>query len=344
MSTNRQPAGTSIGGQWAPGAAGEVDDSLTEGTDDWIAIDEDEAHELEGDDVYNRVEVTRLDDDYNVHVYVDEHFRDSLPEDTQHFTDEATDNYLNEREHIIAGFIEDNYSQGEIMASLSGSDEHRQVEFTAGLGERPGGVSESEAYELANATTATRFHNEFDPGTFGSDNMSAKLRDKLADYDNTPLPPAEVSELERKQFVADFKSAMIEDQQSRYNDDLFDQAAEDGEDGIAEVDVEFDPEMEKRVEAEAEAFLDKHSGDIDYLVKHNDTSVGGWSNAGSDAYMAAAGHGVGYGDRVSATSESSIVADRLSRSASEHFQSRTSSGDGIDFEGSVSVEDGRILE
>ena len=28
MSTNRQPAGTSIGGQWAPGAASEVDDSL----------------------------------------------------------------------------------------------------------------------------------------------------------------------------------------------------------------------------------------------------------------------------------------------------------------------------
>ena len=344
MSTNRQPAGTSIGGQWAPGAAGEVDDSLTEGTDDWIAIDEDEAHELEGDDVYSRVEVTRLDDDYNVHVYVDEHFRDSLPEDTQHFTDEATDNYLNEREHVIAGFIEDNYSKGEIMASLSGSDEHRQVEFTAGLGERPGGVSESEAYELANATTATRFYNEFDPGTFGSDNMSAKLRDKLADYDNTPLPPAEVSELERKQFVADFKSAMIEDQQENYREDLFMQS--DSDDEIAEEDTEvtFDPEMEKRVNAEAEAFLDKHSGDIDYLIKHNDTSVGGWSNAGSDAYMAAAGHGVGYGDRVSATSEASIVADRLGRSASEHFGDRTRSGDGIDFEGSVSVEDGRILQ
>ena len=28
MNTNRQPAGTSVGGQWAPGAAGEVDDSL----------------------------------------------------------------------------------------------------------------------------------------------------------------------------------------------------------------------------------------------------------------------------------------------------------------------------
>jgi len=28
MNTNRQPAGTSIGGQWAPGAAGEVEDSL----------------------------------------------------------------------------------------------------------------------------------------------------------------------------------------------------------------------------------------------------------------------------------------------------------------------------
>ena len=29
MSDNRHPAGTSVGGQWAPGAAGEVDDSLT---------------------------------------------------------------------------------------------------------------------------------------------------------------------------------------------------------------------------------------------------------------------------------------------------------------------------
>ena len=28
MSTNRQPAGTSVGGQWAPGSAGEVEDSL----------------------------------------------------------------------------------------------------------------------------------------------------------------------------------------------------------------------------------------------------------------------------------------------------------------------------
>lgn len=205
-------------------------------------------------------------------------------------------------------------------------------------------MSESEAYELANATTATRFYNEFDPGTFGSDNMSAKLRDKLADYDNTPLPPAEVSELERKQFVADFKSAMIEDQQENYREDLFMQS--DSDDEIAEEDTEvtFDPEMEKRVNAEAEAFLAKHSGDIDYLIKHNDTSVGGWSNAGSDAYMAAAGHGVGYGDRVSATSEASIVADRLGRSASEHFGDRTRSGDGIDFEGSVSVEDGRILQ
>lgn len=29
MNRNRQPAGTSVGGQWAPGSAGEIDDSLT---------------------------------------------------------------------------------------------------------------------------------------------------------------------------------------------------------------------------------------------------------------------------------------------------------------------------
>lgn len=342
MNTNRQPAGTSIGGQWAPGAAGEVDDSLAETHDDWIAIDEDEAHELPGDDVYSRVEVTRLDDDYNVHVYVDEHFRDCLPEDTQHFDDEATENYLNEREHVIADFIEDNYSQGEIMASLAGSDDHRQVEFTAGLGERPGGVSEAEAYELANATTATRFHNEFDPGTFGSENMSERLRAKLADYDNTPLPPAEVSELERKQFVADFKSAMKQDQLDNWREDIFVQA-DDADDIEEPTEVSFTPEMERRVEAEAEAYLAKHSGDIDYLIKHPDTPIDGWSNAGSDAYMSAAGYGVGYRDRASATSEASIVADRLSRSSSEHFQSRPRDG-GIDFEGSVSVEDGWIVQ
>ena len=28
MNTNRQPAGTSVGGQWAPGSSGEVEDSL----------------------------------------------------------------------------------------------------------------------------------------------------------------------------------------------------------------------------------------------------------------------------------------------------------------------------
>ena len=33
MNTNRQPAGTSVGGQWAPGASGEVDDSLDVGDD-----------------------------------------------------------------------------------------------------------------------------------------------------------------------------------------------------------------------------------------------------------------------------------------------------------------------
>lgn len=40
MSTNRQPAGTSVGGQWAPGAAGEVDDSLD------VADDRPEAEEF----------------------------------------------------------------------------------------------------------------------------------------------------------------------------------------------------------------------------------------------------------------------------------------------------------
>jgi len=36
MTTNRQPAGTSIGGQWAPGASGEVDDALD---DDFLTRD-----------------------------------------------------------------------------------------------------------------------------------------------------------------------------------------------------------------------------------------------------------------------------------------------------------------
>ena len=39
MSTNRQPAGTSIGGQWAPGAAAEVEDGL----DDIDRVEEEQA-------------------------------------------------------------------------------------------------------------------------------------------------------------------------------------------------------------------------------------------------------------------------------------------------------------
>ena len=40
MSTNRQPAGTSVGGQWAPGSASEVDDELTSGGSERTLSDE----------------------------------------------------------------------------------------------------------------------------------------------------------------------------------------------------------------------------------------------------------------------------------------------------------------
>lgn len=43
MSDNRHPAGTSVGGQWAPGAAGEVDDMLDETFDTPIATESESA-------------------------------------------------------------------------------------------------------------------------------------------------------------------------------------------------------------------------------------------------------------------------------------------------------------
>lgn len=335
MNENRHPAGTSLGGQWAPGSAAEVDDITASVADDWIIVDEDDPAVLDGDDVLSSVEVSRLDDDLYVHAKVDEHFHGAIPEETaQYFDDDGKNQYIAERDGVISDFLEANYAKGTVMPDIraDGDGNIVGVDFTTGIHSDHGGVNESEVYDVAYSTSAPRFYNEMDPGTDGSPNMQRELREKFEEYDQTPLPPVDVDLDDRADFIRGFTSTMAEDHQQRFNDENFD--------SDVEVDLK-DAEFKAKVEAQAANFLETHSGDLNYLATAP-RSDQNWNSLGADAYLEASRGGTGYGDRQSAKSPEVIVAERLSRSADGHFSPKNSS---IDFEGSVTVdEDGSIVQ
>lgn len=337
MSDNRHPAGTSLGGQWAPGSAAEIDDEnvAAPAADEWIIVDEDDPHVLEGDDILSSVEVSRLDDDLFVHAKVDEHFHGAIPEDdARYFSDEGKNQYIAERDGVIADFLESNYGNGSVAPEIraDGDGNIEGVDFITGIHSDHGGVAESEVYDVAYSTSAPRFYGEMDPGTDGSPNMQRELGEKFAEYDRTPLPKVEVDLDDRQDFINGFTATMAEDHQQRFNDENFD--------SDVEVDLK-DPAFKAQVEAEAASFLESHSGDLDYLT-HAPNSNQGWNSLGADAYLEASRVGSGYGDRESARTPETIVARRLSDSSENHFNARRSA---IDFEGSVSVdEDGSIVQ
>ena len=328
MSINRHPAGTSVGGQWAPGASGEVDVDLDAGSPS-IDLEEDGHYEFGHGDggPFASHEVTRTDDgEYLVHGTVDEHFHDAIPRNLS-LDDEAKNAYVSERDHIVADFVEENYISGDASAELVGSDDGvTGVRFTKGIGhDAPTEQSASDA--VWSQTKGADFYNEMDPGTYGSPDMEAELRKRFEVHDQTPLPPVQVSDSDREAFKEGFISSLEQDHQMSYHDERFDDEGYD-----ENLEVELDGGTRARIEAQADRFLDEYSGELDYLARHDDHGSD-WSALGHDAYMGAAGHGVGVEDRVSSRSEASVVAGRLSDGTVESWRASD-----LDIEGSLTVD------
>lgn len=311
-----QQANRTDDGKYTTKSHSEADISLGDGLQEVIEVDDGDSHDITPpSDAFDRAVIANSDG-YVVEGTIYENFDHCLPDDIDRmrevYGDDQITEYLNDRSDVIMGVVNERYKNVQLDP---GPDDTFALEFYAEL---DGPVTEEEAANtLWEETDGVKFANELDPGTFGSEDVSAIIRDKLAEHDATKLPnPETIDEQAKQRFVDDFVSTAVQDAKMTAEEEHFMETEEEAS------DFEVDEESLSKLRKMAGKFYDANAGDLE--AWHTDVSsrkeymndgVGG-----HDAYMEAAGHGVGYRDRVPGNElEPNVMAKRLSHSAAEEI-------------------------
>jgi len=303
-------------GKYTTKAHSEADVSLGDDFQEAIEVDDGDSYDITPpSDAFDRVVIANSDG-YVVEGTIYENFDHCLPADIDRmretYGDDQITEYLNDRSDVIMGAINERYKNVQLDP---GPDDTFALEFYAQL---DGPVTEEDAaHTLWEESDGVQFANEIDPGTFGSEDFSSTIRDKLAEHDATKLPnPETIDEQAKQRFVDDFVSTAVQDAKMTAEEEYFMETEEEAS------DFEVDDESLNKLKTMAGEFYVANAGDLEAWRKdvserkeYMNDGVGG-----HDAYMEAAGLGVGYRDRVPGNElEPSIMAKRLSGSASEEI-------------------------
>lgn len=278
---------------------------------------------------FDRAEIFNDEGQYKVEATVSNTMHSCLPADIHkwraHFDDDDLDQYLNRRAHVIEGFVQERYPG----ASLDpGPESTFSFDFAT---EVDGPISEPDAIEaLINDTNATAFHNDM-IGAYGTENVHDIIARRLHAHDMTKLPnPEEIDERSKRQFVADFVDATRQDNLAILEDDI------DFDDEELDIDdIDFDADTERKLEDMAASFYDRNAGDLAAWSKvANPSKQSGYVRSGTDAYLAASGHGAGFQPSADTLDiEAQVIARRLEHSTTHEMQ---------DLEVTVELEDGQM--
>lgn len=242
---------------------------------EFIEVEDGDSHDFTPpSDAFDRACIVNSDG-YFVEGTIYENFDHCLPDDVEKFreiySDDQVTEYLNDRSDVIMGVVNERYKNVQLDP---GPDDTFALDFHADL---DGPTTEEDAAEkLWEESDGVKFANELDPGTFGSEDVSAIIREKLAEHDATKLPnPETVDERAKQGFVDDFVSSAVQDAQMTADEEHFMETGEDQHGGF-----EVDEESMAKLKAMAGKFYDENAGDLE-----------AWSEGigGHDAYMTAAG-------------------------------------------------------
>lgn len=276
---------------------------------------------------FDTIDVTQSDDGtYRAFGSRYESFEHCIPAVGEHFTDEARREYIDERSHLIERFVTESYDDVDVDHSA----DVPLLEFNAELGDQA--PTEEQAIDAVwENSSGVRFANEMDPGSFGSPDASAQLREVFDEYDSTKIESETgPSDRQAHDFAAGMVGSFGEDMRMSAADDAFGEV--DPDDAW---DMEFDPNSQRELEEAASRFAAENWGDLHELSQRTGRSTG---ELGHDLYMEAAGHGVGFSDRASVISTDRVISERLSASAQREW-----SDYGPDIEHSTAVgDDGSI--
>lgn len=185
---NRRPEGTPAGGQFAPVNRPEASDiSLADPADRPINLEpgEDETYpELAEGDVIDRLEVSRDEDDpdtYTVSASRAVNFHHLVEHEQPDLTEEEREAWLQRHSAVIDDFMGERYG-----AEMSGDDwSSIDAEFSTKLtgGTPTEGAVGNAAWEDTNIVNLA---NEEDPGTFGTENLSRLLHERVEDTASFP--------------------------------------------------------------------------------------------------------------------------------------------------------------
>lgn len=227
--TNRVQAGIPEGGQWSesakarPGVTDLGDVSQPDDTTDPIpTLDVGETHEIEADgEVFDRIEVVNPGDgNYLATGTVRDNFftMDLGPGFNDADVDEKEE-YLNSRSEVVDSFFVERYGDGDGFGGIDHgihgpSWDAAEFEFSQPVED---GDTEGQAAErLWENTSAVAMHNEMDPGTYGSEDATRVLRERLAEFDHTRLPAREVSDEEKSQVIDGYMDAALAESRDAY--------------------------------------------------------------------------------------------------------------------------------
>ncbi|MCC3292993.1 hypothetical protein [Arthrobacter sp. zg-Y1110] len=178
---NRQPEGIPAGGQFATTIRSEAAGvTLADSTDRPIVLTqgEDEMYpELAEESVMDRLTVSRDDEDpdkYFVHAEREVNFHALVEREQPDLTEEEREAWLNRHQLVIEDFMTERYeaeTHGDDWSSIT-------AECSAVI--RDANPTEGKVSDAAwNETKIVNLANEEDPGTFGSENLSRLLHERV---------------------------------------------------------------------------------------------------------------------------------------------------------------------
>lgn len=286
--TNRVQAGIPEGGQWSEsvkarprvtdlGDVGQPDDT----TEPIPTLDVGETHQIEADgEVFDRIEVVNPGDGgYLVTGTVRDNFftMDLGPKFNDSDVDEKEE-YLNHRSEVIDSFFVERFGDsdgfGGIDHGIHGpSWDAAEFEFSQPIAEQ---ATEGQAAEaLWENTSAVAMHNEMDPGTYGSDDATSVLRERLAEFDRTRLPAREVTDEEKSQVIDGYMDAALAESRDAYIGEHPEFSPDEVDQAWGQFTVEKVPASIKDEYSQTLGpWLETNSGDVDHFTTEHHEEPG----------------------------------------------------------------------
>ncbi|MHA7295182.1 hypothetical protein [Arthrobacter sp. HLT1-21] len=173
---NRQPAGVPTGGQFAHGSHAEPSAVVLPLTEVHLAPGEDDEFDHLADGyVMDSLHVHRNDHDgYYVTAARRIEIPDLVSAEDMKMDETEHASWVDKHDQLIRGYLAERYGADVVEAG----EDSMEIQFTA---EHPGDtLTEAEAMRLGwEETKIVQFHNESDPGTFGSENLNRLIMDTV---------------------------------------------------------------------------------------------------------------------------------------------------------------------